>query len=119
MVQEEISEFLNQSKSWKDSLVTYREKYSKAQKDLLGLASGISKEKLHDLEHFQNQFYIQLLNIHDVKKDVKRHIQELSTSQLAEDIKTSHSNLKQEYEELCASLEKVSDEFKNFTSQLA
>ncbi len=123
MVQEEISELLSEGKSWKDSLVNYRENFVQSQKNLLKIASGdLSKDKLSDLERFQNQFYIQLLNIHDVKRDIKKHIHNLTseaTVKTSEDLKADHENLKSSYEDLVASLNEVNKEFKVFAEAAA
>lgn len=123
MVQEEISELLSESKSWKDSLVSYRETYVQSQKNLLGIASGdLPREKFSDLEHFQNRFYIQLLNIHDVKKDIKNHIQHLSghvESDSAEELKSNHEKLKDSYDSLVKELENLSEEFNVFATAVA
>lgn len=123
MMQEEISELLSESKSWKDSLVSYRETYVQSQKSLLGIASGeLPKEKLSDLEHFQNQFYIQLLNIHDVKKDIKNHIHQLTShteTHSSEELKSNHNKLKDSYDSLVKELENLSEEFKEFSSATA
>lgn len=119
MVQEEISELLSESKSWKDSLVSYREKYVQSQKELLGVASTVSKDKLGELERFQNQFYIQLLNIHDVKKDVKSHIHHLTAQEnidTNESIKAEHEKLKLEYNNLVLALNQLKEEFETFSS---
>ena len=123
MVQEEISELLSEGKSWKDSLVSYRENFVQSQKNLLEIASGsLSRDKLSDLERFQNQFYIQLLNIHDVKRDIKNHIHHLiseATVKTSEDLKADHENLKSSYEDLVASLNEVNKEFKVFAEAAA
>ncbi len=31
------------------------------------------KDQLLELEHFDNQFHIQLINIHDLKQEIKQH----------------------------------------------
>lgn len=113
MVQEEIADYLAESKNWRQSLAERREKLIQYQKDLLGIASKrLSKEDLQDLEHYQNAFYIQLINIHDVKKDLKYY--EAAVHHHDEKIQERHDAFRDEYNNLIHVLDELDTEFDGF-----
>lgn len=118
MVQEEISELLSESTAWKDSLKNYRESFVQSQKRLLEIASNIPKEELSELERFQNQFYIQLLNIHDVRRNLKNHIKDLSMANGESDVEKAHEDIKNEYRSLEETLQNLSTEFEEFSKHV-
>ena len=112
MVQEEL---ITETKGWRSSLATYREDFVKAQKQLLELASKrLTPEDLKELEHFQNQFYIQLINIHDVKKDLHYYEYLLGSNATEQMIDKRHDQFKDEYESLTGVLDGLKNEFKAY-----
>lgn len=53
---------------------SYREAMGRLQHELQQFARDQSdKEVLTEVEHFYNQFYIQQINIHDLKQSIKLH----------------------------------------------
>lgn len=117
MVQEEISELLSESHAWKDSLKNYRESFIQSQKRLLEIAADVPKEALSELERFQNQFYIQLLNIHDARRNLKNHIHNINVSEDA-DFTDAHQELKQAYHALEGTIKELNTEFEEFSKHV-
>ena len=65
---------LAESNEWYDKLVSYREKLNELKNELYYFSPGNSDSDVKKLiDHFHNQFHIQLVNIHDLKHTVKRH----------------------------------------------
>ncbi len=71
-----------------------------------------------EVEHLYNQFYIQLINIHDLKKVIKRHADNISKQSmrgiLRDDTVALHCFLTNDVERLQHRLKSISDEFKMF-----
>ena len=68
---------IEECKAWHDVLVTYREKINKLKTELYFFAPGkTDHEVLAGIEHFHNQFHIQLINIHDLKHEIRHHVHE-------------------------------------------
>jgi len=79
----------------------------------------LSKDQLRDIEHFDNQFHIQLINIHDVKQEIKNHEKkirgDLSTSdQVTEQTVTEHEKLLDEFLTLENTLQELRNDFRKF-----
>ncbi|HRQ50564.1 MAG TPA: hypothetical protein PLR74_08515, partial [Agriterribacter sp.] len=56
----------------RDALRSQREEFTRMKSELQQAAAHItSKEALKDVEHYENQFDIQLANIHDLKLSIK------------------------------------------------
>src|SRR5215203_5287489 len=74
MVQTDISQLSAECKDWCQILRNYREEFQTSKKSLQEICQKtLSKEHLQDVEHFDNQFHIQLINIHDLKHSIKAH----------------------------------------------
>ena len=74
MVQVEISQLAAECNSWREALRGYREEFAKDKIKLQDVTRhSLSKDQLQDVEHLQNQFHIQLINIHDLKHAIKAH----------------------------------------------
>jgi hypothetical protein len=66
---------IDECKKWKDALSDYREKINKLKNELYLFAPGKTNHKtVEGIEHFHNQFHIQLINLHDLKHEIKHHI---------------------------------------------
>jgi hypothetical protein len=105
---------------WRDQLRAFRNK-------LFNYQSILSKSALHrsdqagliQLEHLHNQLHIQQINIHDLKQEVKRHLQKISfelTSRhkVSDGTIAKHEVLQEEYQILTNTLRNVSNEFESF-----
>jgi len=68
---------LGECEEWYEQLVTYREKINSLKNELYYFAPGKTDEETRlGIEHFHNQFHIQLINVHDLKHEIKKHIRE-------------------------------------------
>ncbi|MCW3073686.1 MAG: hypothetical protein JWP69_755 [Flaviaesturariibacter sp.] len=74
MVQTDISQLSAETAEWRQILRNYREEFTDCKKLLSENCKHThTKDQLQEVEHFDNQFHIQLINIHDVKKEIKQH----------------------------------------------
>lgn len=95
-------------------------------KDRLQQIAGhsLSKEQLKDVEHYHNQFHIQLINIHDLKQSIKAHNRRVSfetaanNGQLNEDTVAEHENLFDQFQTLSGTLQELKDQFSGFSRSL-
>ena len=120
MVQTDISQLNAETADWRQILRNYRNEFSEC-KQLLqeNCKQPLNKDQLRDVEHFHNQFHIQLINIHDLKQAIKNHerkIQlELSQGEsVTERTYEEHENLLNEFISLESTLQELRLEFNNF-----
>src|ERR1051326_152789 len=79
MVQADISQLSRECNTWRDALRAFRDEFTQDKSKLQQLASRpLSKEDLTEVEHYHNQFHIQLINIHDLKQAIKTHDRKVS-----------------------------------------
>lgn len=123
MVQVEISQLAAECNSWREALRGYREEFANDKLKLQDVTRhSLSKDQLQDVEHLQNQFHIQLINIHDLKHAIKAHLRtmemELSVhkGQLREETLATHENLFEQYQQLEGMLLELRGEFNCFLS---
>jgi hypothetical protein len=68
---------VHECRQWREELVSWRERLQELKKELYYYAPGKTD---HDvamgIEHFHNQLHLQLINIHDLKYEIKRHLAE-------------------------------------------
>jgi hypothetical protein len=78
------------------------------------------KEVLTEVEHYHNQFYIQQINIHDLKQAIKTHDRKLqletglSENHLSSDIFTEHEQLHQQFTDLESTISELRRDFTHF-----
>jgi methyl-accepting chemotaxis protein len=121
MVQADISQLSGECNVWRESLRSFRDEFNQFKHQLQQLASGpLSKDDLTEVEHYHNQFHIQLINIHDLKQEVKNHDRkvqfETSTNngQIHETTLATHENLYDQYQHLEQTLNDLRGEFEKF-----
>ncbi len=62
---------------WHDELVSRRERLNELKNELYYFAPGKTDPDVAiGIEHFHNQLHVQLINIHDLKHEIKRHLAE-------------------------------------------
>ncbi len=72
MVQTDVPQHSLECSQWREKLHSYREEFNQLKSRLEQAAlNATSPQQLSELEHFQNQLHIQLINIHDLKQAVK------------------------------------------------
>ena len=121
MVTTDVSQLSAECKDWLQILRNYREEFQTSKKSLQEICTkGLSKQQLLDVEHFDNQFHIQLINIHDLKHSIKIHEKriehESASGDVSEDNYTLHEELLNEFLGLENTLQELRNEFKTFIS---
>ena len=121
MVTVDISQLSGECNTWRDSLRSCREDLNQLKKQLQQTAAqNLSKDQLHDVEHYHNQFHIQLINVHDLKQSIKAHDRrvQFETSanggQIAEDTIAEHERLFEEFQSLDSTIRNLREEFGDF-----
>lgn len=117
----ELSQLLQECTGWRESLRSFREKFTLLKSQLpLQARNHTDKEDLLQVDHFDNQFHIQLINIHDLKQAVKHHERKLqverfaSGGQLSDATLSDHESLHDAYGTLQATLQELDEEFQAF-----
>ena len=121
MVQTEISQLSAECQEWRQILRNYREEFQLSKKSLQEICKkSLSKDQLVNVEHFDNQFHIQLINIHDLKQSIKSHERKIdlesSSGDLSEATYRAHEELLNEFISLENALQELRAEFGNFIS---
>ena len=121
MVQTDVSQLTTECNEWLQILRNYREEFQTAKRSLQETCQkDLSRNQLLDVEHFDNQFHIQLINIHDLKHSIKTHEKrierESASGEIAEDNFTLHEELLSEFLGLENTLQELRNEFKTFIS---
>jgi hypothetical protein len=121
MVQTDVSQLTTECNEWLQILRNYREEFQTSKKSLQEICGkSLSKKQLLDVEHFDNQFHIQLINIHDLKHSIKVHEKriehESASGEIAEQNFTLHEELLTEFLSLENTLQELRNEFKAFIS---
>ena len=121
MVTVDISQLSGECNTWRDSLRSCREDLNQLKKQLQQTAAqNLSKDQLHDVEHYHNQFHIQLINVHDLKQSIKAHDRRVqfetsaNSGQIAEDTIAEHERLFEEFQSLDNTIKSLREEFGNF-----
>lgn len=124
MVTTELTQLTGECSAWRDTLRDQRSNLTSLKEKLQQLSTNLQdKNALQDLEHLQNQFYIQLINIHDLKHAIKEHEQiaawELAKNgQVTDATWSAHEELHDNHEQLQSTLHHVQQEFRQFVSKL-
>lgn len=115
MVQTEISQLSAECTEWRQILRNYREEFHNCEKALLEMCKqSLTKDHFTQVEHFQNQFDIQLKNIHDLKQTIKVHERKVQLETSGDGMYSAHENLLNEFLSLENTLQELREEFKNF-----
>lgn len=125
MVQADISQLSGECNTWRESLRSYRDEINQMKQNLQKAAGlNLSKDQLQEVEHYHNQFHIQLINIHDLKQSIKAHDRRVNfemaahSGQLSEDTMAEHEHLFEEYQTLDHTLQHLRDEFSGFINRM-
>jgi chromosome segregation ATPase len=125
MVQTDISQLSQECSQWIEQLHSFRDELNQLNVQLQQTAKRpLNKEDLTELEHFQNQFQIQLINVHDVKQEAKqlsRKVQyQLSTtgSDLSEETYHVYEKVADDYETLQHTLSELRSDFGRFVTTI-
>ena len=121
MVQTDISQLSSECTEWRQILRNYKDEFSTSKRSLEEICrKSLSKDQLQEIEHFDNQFLIQLINIHDLKQSIKTHEkqinQDLTTGDISEPTYSYHESLLDQFLSLENTLQELRNEFKGFIS---
>ena len=121
MVQTDIPQLSAETADWRQTLRNYRNEFTEDKKLLQNSCKTLTKQQFQDVEHFHNQFHIQLINIHDLKQKIKAHERQVqsefsSNNHLKEQTYGEHERLLDEFIILDNTLQGLRDEFKKFIS---
>ena len=126
MVTTDVSQLTTECKDWLQILRNYREEFQSSKKSLQEICrKDLSKQQLLDVEHFDNQFHIQLINIHDLKQSVKSHDKkvqyEVSENQgnITDDTYAEHEHLYDEYHSLQNMLDELRTDFYQYVKSIS
>ena len=122
MVQTEISQLSAECTEWRQILRNYRNELQESKKVLQQICRNeLTKDQLLQVEHYDNQFHIQLINIHDVKHAIKMHERKIQFKehQISEDMFAEHENLLSEFLSLESTLQELRNDFKQFVSNIS
>jgi len=121
MVTVDISQLSGECNTWRDSLRSCRDDLNQLKKQLQQTAAqNLTRDQLHDVEHYHNQFHIQLINVHDLKQSIKSHDRRVqfetsaNSGQLAEDTIAEHERLFEEFQSLDSTIKHLREEFGDF-----
>ena len=121
MVTTDIPQFTEACNTWREALRSQREEFTRMKNELQQAAAHItSKEALKDVEHYENQFDIQLANIHDLKQSIKslnkaQIFQPVSNNGAPPEIIASgYEKLATEYQHLRQRLHDIKNDFQRF-----
>ncbi len=126
MVQADISQLSGECNTWRESLRSYRDEINQFKQSLQQAASQpLSKDQLQNVEHYHNQFHIQLINVHDLKQSIKAHDRRVNfemaahKGQLNEDTVSEHEHLFDRYQTLDHTLQNLRDDFNSFLNRMS
>jgi hypothetical protein len=120
MVQTDISQLIAECSDWRQFLRNYKDDLQESKKALQEICrKSLSKDDLQEVEHFDNQFHIQLINIHDLKQSIKSHERKIQVSQenASEELFGEHESLLSEFLALENTLQELRNDFKNFINK--
>lgn len=120
MVTTETSQLTRDCNSWIESLRSQREEINRMKMELQDAAANITdKDLLERVDHYENQFEIQLNNVHDLKKNIKLHdqvgLQKFSFEKgMPPELVQDHEKLSFEYADLRRILNDLKSDFRSF-----
>ena len=126
MVTTDIAQLSRECNAWRETLRSYRDEFGQLKHRLQDLAGHqTNRDVLLEIEHLDNQFHIQLINIHDLKQAIKLHhrklndeMAETNNGNLTEDTTTDHERLFNDYQQLENTLTEVKEEFSHFANHI-
>jgi len=124
MVTTEIGQLSSECNAWISELRSLRQDINSLKALLVPMASKQhNKDILIEVEHLDNQFHIQLINIHDVKHSIKVHERKVEFEKsmkhghVTENTLQEHENLFDDFETLKNTIVELKTEFRDFAIQ--
>lgn len=108
---------IEECNKWYAVLALYREKINNLKTELYFFAPGKTDHvMLKEIEHYHNQFHIQLINIHDLKHEIRHHTHEAERYP-AIGHRIPHHYIKDKLDLLIKDLDKLEMDFHQFIKQ--
>ncbi|MBK9486122.1 MAG: hypothetical protein IPO01_13235 [Chitinophagaceae bacterium] len=102
---------------WLNELASYRQKINQLKNELYYFAPGKTEsDTMLGIEHFHNQFHIQLINIHDLKHEIRFHVNEAEKHPTFGH-RIPHHYIKEKLDMLLSDLDKLENEFHAFVKK--
>ena len=117
----EVGQLAGECNLWLDTLRSFRNRFNNFKAMLQDIVRDqTQRDILLEVEHLHNQFHIQLINIHDLKQSIKRHMARINYERstqghISDDVLARHEYLYDEYQHLETTLHIISREFERFT----
>lgn len=124
MLTEETAHLSVECNSWREQLRSEYVNMSQLLDRLQDMARGIQdKETLKLVDHYHNQFYIQQINIHDLKQAIrsnekKLHIPNPEEAHVLEHIIEEHKDLGEQFANLEHTLTELKADFDTFVTKV-
>jgi predicted phage gp36 major capsid-like protein len=125
MVTADISQLTAECNTWRQQMRNYREEFTQLKNQLRQIARKVTqKDQLTDVDHFENQFHIQLINIHDLKHSIRNHDLKataekmLRNGQVSDTTWAEHEQLFDDYQRLGHMLQELKAGLRNFIAKL-
>lgn len=102
---------------WREHLRLAKEDINQMRSELYKAAPGkTDHDYLKEVEHYHNQFHIQLINIHDVKHEIKHHVADAEHHPNFGH-KIPHHNLEMKYKQLIEDIALLKTDFYRFLGE--
>ena len=109
----QLKTLIDECKTWYSSLGSYKEKINQLKSELYFFAPGKTD---HDtrlgIEHFHNQFHIHLINIHDMKHEIRQYM--LQTERTGDTDVAPVEPVKEKLDLLTSDIDQLETEFHEF-----
>jgi hypothetical protein len=122
MVQTDLSQLSSECAEWRQILRNHKEELQENRRLLQELCKKtLPKDAYQQVEHFDNQFHIQLINIHDLKQSIKYHDKKIQFEgdNIPEGRYIEHESLLSEFLNLEQMLLEIRNKFKTFISTIS
>ncbi len=118
----DVAQLSQECNAWRESLRSFRDLFTHLKQDLqLQARLHRQKEDLLQVEHFDNQFHIQLINIHDLKQQIKYHDRKITLAAadagITDSLLAEHEDLHGSFVDLEQTLQDVREDFARFTAK--
>ena len=117
MVTTDVAQLSKECNAWRETLRSYRDEFGQLKNRLQELAGRQThRDVLLEIEHLDNQFHIQLINIHHQHRIDSEMAQ--NQGQLTDETATDHEILYDDYLRLENTLQQIMQEFADFSNHL-
>lgn len=126
MVTADLAQLAAECTQWKHVLRNNKNELADCNQQLQALVSPrLEKRVLLEVEHFQNQFHIQLINVHDLKHAIKDHEKiaaweaRARSGQFSDATWAAHEDLFDQYMQLEHTIGELKADFQKFSKAMA